>query len=141
MAVAYPGKKSKNNPGGSVLTKDEFIGEAIENWVRHFNNSDKYHQTYFTNKACYLEFHLKHLKVAYKKVKEILMKVEFKLAKETEDEPLTQSQNLLSNDMDVDTEAATENEDAEDILSRRDREQDIARMLNMTDKELFVDGQ
>ena len=141
MAAAYPGKQSKNNPGGSVLTKDEFIGEAIENWVRHFNNSDKYHQTYFTKKACYLEFHLKHLKVTYKKVKEILMKVGFKLAKETEDEPLTQSQNLLSNDMDVETEAATDNEDADDILSRRDKEQDIARMQNMTDKELFVDGQ
>ena len=45
VADPYPGKKSRNNPNGTILTKSEFIEKEVENWVEHFKNSDSYHKT------------------------------------------------------------------------------------------------
>ena len=95
LAEPYPGKKSRNNPKGTVLTKSEFTDKSVETWVRHFENSDEYHKTIFSHKVGYLQTYLKPLKVGYSDVKEKLMAAESKLAQESEEEILTQSQNLL----------------------------------------------
>ena len=35
-APFYPGKKTRNNPTGSMLTRYEFADKVITDWVRHF---------------------------------------------------------------------------------------------------------
>ena len=45
IAPRYPGVYQKNNPNGSVLSKEEFTECAVQEWVKHFNGSDKYENT------------------------------------------------------------------------------------------------
>ena len=68
-APSYPGKTSRNNFKGSLLTKSEFISKAIGNWVRHFEDSDKYHNTGFGENISYLKRHLKYLFVSSNKIR------------------------------------------------------------------------
>ena len=58
VASQYPGKFSKDNPNGSVLNKHEFIESAVRDWVKHFDESDKYENTTMAHKVMYLEHHL-----------------------------------------------------------------------------------
>ena len=82
LAEPYPGKQNRNNPSGSALTKSEFVNTQVEKWVRHFNDSDLYHKTYFSHKVKYLQVYLKTLCVPYKDVKSKLLEVEAKVAQE-----------------------------------------------------------
>ena len=127
MADPYPGKKSRNNPKGTVLTKSEFISETVETWVRHFENIDDYHKTVVSNKVGYLQTYLKLLKVGYSDVKEKLMEVETKLAQENQEEILTQSQNLINSEMDVDSEGDNDIDDCVEDIPRWEREKRLTR--------------
>ena len=40
-APPYPGKKNKNNKGGSELSHSDFVDNVIAVWVKHFENSEK----------------------------------------------------------------------------------------------------
>jgi hypothetical protein len=137
LAEPYPGKKSRNNPKGTVLTKSEFTDKSVETWVRHFENSDEYHKTIFSNKVGYLKTYLKPLKVGYSDVKEKLMAAESKLAQESEEEILTQSQNLLNSEMDVDLEGKNDFEDCVEDVPRWEREKEVNKVLSLTDLEIF----
>ena len=134
LADPYPGKKSRNNPKGTVLTKSEFISETVETWVRHFENSDDYHKTVFSNKVGYLQTYLKLLKVGYSDVKEKLMEVETKLAQENQEEILTQSQNLINSEMD---EGDNDIDDCVEDIPRWEREKEVKKVLSLTDLEIF----
>lgn len=75
-ATAYPGRYGKNNKTGSIKTKQQFLEEAVRFWVEHFEGSDKYENTSLSNKARYLVWHLRALKVNVKKARALIVKVE-----------------------------------------------------------------
>ena len=146
LAEPYPGKQNRNNPSGSALTKSEFVNTQVEKWVRHFNDSDLYHKTYFSHKVKYLQVYLKTLCVPYKDVKSKLLEVEAKVAKEKEDANFESSQNLIDGDMDVDVgdyfgeeNIVREMDDYvdEDEISRWEKEKIVSRILSFSDKEIF----
>ena len=146
LAKPYPGKQSRNNPSGSVLTKSELINCEVEKWVRHFDDSDLYHNTYFTDKVKYLQMYLKLLCVPYKEAKSKLLEVEARVAKDKEDENFASSQNLLGGDMDVDfgdfsdsenNGREMENNDDGDEISRWEKDKIVRRILSFSDKEIF----
>ena len=139
-APFYPGKKSRNNPNGSTLTKFEFVSKTIEDWVKHFDDSDKYHNTGFAEKVGYLKVHLRNLFVGSNEVKETLLAVENKLAENREEENLANSQNFLNTEMDVDNDDGSEPDDPDIMISRWEREQEIEKLLQLTDEEIFESG-
>ena len=143
-APPYPGKKSRNNPEGSLLNKSEFIDSEIDKWVRHFENSEKYHQTYFAVRANYLYCHMKRLFVSSKDIKDKLIKTETKLAKESEDENLSQSQDQISSEMDIDNDSSDSDifrdDETDKKKSRWEKETDIYKVLSLSDEELFETG-
>lgn len=136
-ASHYPGKKSRNNPRGSSLTKDSFIDEEIVKWVRHFNNSDRYNTTPFGHRVMYLRKHLRYLNVPLTDIKEKLMKIERNIAQENVEENIVQSQNLLNNEMDIDVAASASQEKDNSHISRWDIEEQINQILMMTDEQIF----
>ena len=78
-APQYPGKYSRINPNGSILSKQEFLDSAVKAWVDHFKESEKYESTRLSNKVTYLMQHLKHYKTARltkKVVQAMLVKAE-----------------------------------------------------------------
>ena len=75
-AAAYPGKYGRNNKGGSVLTREKFKEEAVRCWIDHFGESEKFENTPLGNKAIYLAYHLKALKVNAKEARALIVKVE-----------------------------------------------------------------
>ena len=48
-AQTYPGKMPRNNKTGSLQSRQEYIDSEIEKWVRHFDNAEKYHKTFFAD--------------------------------------------------------------------------------------------
>ena len=65
------------------------------------------------------------------------MEVENLIAKEREDENLTQSQDFLNDEMDVDYDTTSEKNSVDRRLSRWDREQEIEKLMWLSDDELF----
>ena len=74
--ASYPGKFSRNNKGGSKLSRDEYKEEQVRKWVAHFGDSPKYDNTSLANKVIYLVQHLAPLKVKGTEARAILVKVE-----------------------------------------------------------------
>ena len=139
-APVYPGKKSRNKPNGSSLTKSEYILKAIDIWVKHFDDSDRYHNTAFGNKVTYLKLYLKNLHIGSSEIKEKLLAVENLLAEKTEDENLANSQNLLNNEMEVDMDDGSEPVNTDIMLSRWEREQELEKLMQLSDEEIFGGG-
>ena len=50
VASKYPGIFRRNNPNGSLLSKDEFIECSVKAWVLHFGGSEKYENTSLSKK-------------------------------------------------------------------------------------------
>ena len=134
----YPGKKSKNNKEGSELSRNEFTDKVIEDWIRHFDNDEKYQNATWSNKTIYLVRYLQPLGVANAVAKEKLMEIERKLAKESGSNELTNSQNLLSQEMDI--EAQEDKDLTWDQMSRWAKDQETEKWMDLSDKELFEDG-
>ena len=88
----------------------------------------------------YLRLHLKPLKVELSEVKKKLLKVETKMARDKEEEILTDSQNLLGNDMEVDFEDPPIEIDNPVSESRWEKEHEVNKVLSLTDEELFEKG-
>ena len=81
-APQYPGIYSKDNPNGSLLTKQDFILSAVKAWVDHFKESEKYESTRLSMKVLYLMRHLKHHKtkrLTQKVVQAMIVKAEILL--------------------------------------------------------------
>ena len=57
-APAYPGRKSRNRPGGSVLTREEFLQQETDQWLIYVMNNPLYNTTFIADKAKCLIFHL-----------------------------------------------------------------------------------
>ena len=66
IASKYPGIFGRNNPNGSLLSKEDFIECSVKAWVMHFGESEKYENTSLGKKVVYLTQHLKYLKQGFK---------------------------------------------------------------------------
>ena len=137
-APAYPGKKTKNNKEGVELSKSEFTDKVISDWVRQFEDKDKYQNTPWGVKTMYLMMYLKPLGVGMQAAKEKLIQIETKLAEETEDIELTRSQNILNEDMDIDSQDANNRTAPE--MNQRTKDRQINELLDLSDDELFESG-
>ena len=94
----YPGKFTRNNRNGSILTKEEYIKDVVKKWVEHFGDSEKYHNTSIANKVRYLVRHLGALKVNSKQARAFLVKVEIGLQQQEE-----KSNNTTEEELPIDT--------------------------------------
>ena len=128
-APLYPGKKTKNNKDGTDLSRKEFVAKVIEDWVNHFGDEEKYKTTCWGNKIVYLMRYLEPLGVKRTDAKKLLIDTETKLAKLLQENELTNSQNTLSQEMEIDADFSGR--------SRWAKDQEIIKFLEMSDNELF----
>ena len=133
LAPCYPGKKSKNNPNGTDLSRSEFADKVITDWVKYFTDKESYKRTPWALKSRYLLQYMRPLGVGYQTAKTKLLDIERKLAEVTEDEELTSSQSLHNPMMEIDTERVWSD------MSRRVKDIEIDKWLNLSDKEIFED--
>ena len=137
-APPYPGRKTKNNKDGVELTKNEFTDKVISDWVRHFEDKDRYQNTPWGVKTMYLMLHLKPLGVGMKVAKERLVEMERKLAEEGAENELISSQNNLNDVMEIDNQDTEE--DTWSKMSRRAKDRGIDKILELNNEELFEGG-
>ena len=134
-APPYPGKKNKNNKGGSELSHSDFVDNVIAEWVKHFENSEKYEGAPWGQKIKYLVWYLEPLKVSRSVAKSKLIAVETMLAEEAQKTELTDSQNALCTDMDIDR--AGDGEQTRSDRSRWEKFKEVEQVLKLADDELF----
>ena len=134
-APLYPGKWSRNNKGGSDLSKSDFIDKVIKDWVLYFDNKEKYDETPWYNKTKYLVRYMEPLKVGKSVAKTKLIEIETSLAVEAESDELTNSQNINCSDMEIDKEVNSDKSRTE--RSRWDKFKNVENTLELNDKELF----
>ena len=126
-APIFPGKKTRNNPGGVELSKSEFTDKVIRDWVKYFANKDKYQNTPWSVRTRYLVRFLKPLGVGMQVAKEKLIKVEKMLAEEADDFE------IVDEDMDVEVIPGPES-------SWYLKDKYIKEGLELSDYELFESG-
>ena len=79
IADPYPGKRSKNNPAGSLLTRKEYVEKQVQDWIEHFKDSEQYQHELVTSKVRYLVQHLKVFNMTYKAALKLLVELESRL--------------------------------------------------------------
>ena len=57
-APEYPGRFSRNNQGGVTMSRDKFLQDQTNKWVRHMSDKQEYKKTYMADKALVLLSHL-----------------------------------------------------------------------------------
>ena len=57
-APEYPGRFSRNNLGGVTISRDKFLQDQTNKWVRHMSDKQEYKKTYMADKALVLLSHL-----------------------------------------------------------------------------------
>ena len=135
-APRYPGKQTRNNPNGTHLSKDQFADKVISDWVKHFEDKERYKKAPWSNKATYLLEYMKPLGIGYKAAKTKLLNIERMIAKEEEEEELTRSLSTHSKEMDIDTNEMAEYSDS----CRVAKDFEIDKLLALSDREIFEDG-
>ena len=90
-APAYPGKFRRNNEKGSTITKEEWLQEQTDEWLRHMKGKPAYNKTYLSDKALVLLSHLSNTllvqhrgKVDYPKCRQLVASSEQRLAQQQE---------------------------------------------------------
>ena len=58
-APPYPGKKSRNHPEGSVLTRHEFLQQHSDQWLQYVKDNALFKTSYFSDKLKCLKHHLR----------------------------------------------------------------------------------
>ena len=133
-ALAYPGKKTRNNPDGTVLSKMEYVDKIIPEWIKHFEDKERYKRTPWSTKSAYLVIYMTPIGIGYQATKKKLMEIERKLADETEEEELTRSLSTQSKEMDIDEKEVTESNEQ----SRVKTDFEIDKFLELlSDAEMF----
>ena len=135
LALAYPGQWTRNNKVGSTLSRNQWVNQETEKWVRHFNGSKKYENTCKSNKVRYLVIFLKCLKVKAKEASECLDEIEHKIANER-----LQANVEVMDEVNVSDSLDENEEDIENIklLAKRAKiEMDVQKLMKGTDEELF----
>ena len=134
-APFYPGKKTRNNPAGTPLSRSEFADKVITDWVQHFEDKEKYKRTKWHNKSRYLVTYMKPLGVGYQTVKQKLLDIERKLAEEEKDEELTRSLSVQSTKMDIDIDVTSNPVQSNRVA----KDFEIDKLLEMSDHKIFED--
>ena len=79
-APKYPGKYCRNNKHGVIQTKDEWLNDQTDQWIKHMLNNPAYKKTYTSDKVLTLLHHLsKSLRsgtLDYPKCKKLLQSAE-----------------------------------------------------------------
>ena len=150
-APYYPGKKSKDNRNGSELSRSEFVDKVISNWVEHFNGSELYERAPWHNKTSYLMIYLKPLNITRTEAGQRLIAIEKKLVVEAQDKKLSDSQNMIENDMEIDTgpvdlqispeqsfeDSPEQSPERSSDRSRWHKYKEVETFLKLSDEELF----
>ena len=79
IAPHYPGAFSKDNPSGSLESRNDFLRGVVKSWVSHFKYSRKYENTSLSKKTDLLLHYLKNFRnkrFGWKQAAEILAKIE-----------------------------------------------------------------
>ena len=166
LAESYPGKYSKNNPAGSLLTKKQYTEKQVQDWIDHFGDSQEYQDESFAHKVTYLVRHLKALNITRKETQKFLVQLEGKPADgrarkgkegelenndaEEEMEYETGEENQVAENFDnvemieseYDSDVDMFADDDEDNRDKKRAESDfeLANVLAKSDLELFEEG-
>ena len=84
-APPYPGKWSRENPRGTSVSRSDYIDHLVDNWVKHFEDSQSYQNSTLSHKAKYLVRYLVNVNVNWRKVNakvatKLLVQAEIRLA-------------------------------------------------------------
>ena len=168
-ADPYPGKRGRNTPTGSVLTRKQFIEKQVEDWINHFDDSEEYQNELVSRKAVYLVRHLKVFKIPYKSALKLLVEVESRQKEnDIEDNSQQQIQNegmeededdgnnvqpqetqsdqnidnfdMLDVDQASDVDMFSEDDSEQNDQKRVKTDLELAKILTKTDEELFEGG-
>ena len=150
-AAPYPGAKSRNNPSGSLLSRNEYIEQSVQNWINHFEDSEKYQNSSLSLKGLYLVNHLNLIGVNIKLAKRLLCTIESKQDKTNEsdksemermdtgetDTEEGERMDDVDKEKDGDADMFSDEEDASIQLSRVKSDLEITKVLEKSDRELF----
>ena len=146
-ADLYPGKRTRSNPAGILLTRKEYVAKQVQDWIDHFEDSEQYQSEILSVKVKYLVHHLRVLNITTKVARKLLVELE---SKHQADEGLSAVANSLveiehdENDIDM-----IDNEPPGDVDMFSDDESDgkraayefeLRKVLSKTDTELFELG-
>ena len=130
-APLYPGKKSKDNPGGTKLSRSEFADRVITDWVKFFKDKDRYRSTPWSVKSTYLIIYMKPLGVGYQTAKTKLLDIE-RLIAEGE---LLETKN---EEMEIDYDEVKDFMWA--AMNHYEKDKEVDKWLALSDDKLF-DGE
>ena len=166
-ADPYPGIMRKDNPSGSLLTRQQHIEKQVQDWIDHFEDSDQYQNESVSNKVRYLMRHIKVLNVTRRAATKILVELESKQRESDAQEESAKQMDVVTNEEGVDGDAIPvrdqHNQDTNNVdmideepnsdvdmfsddenpnngQNRRESELELAKVLAKTDKELFEEG-
>jgi hypothetical protein len=103
---------------------------VIEKWVRHFVDKEKYKNTPWGRKTKYLKTYLEPLYVGRSEAQQKLNEIETRVASEIEDNELTESQNNLMGDTEVETK---DSDKKESETSKWGKDEQIRKWMEFTD--------
>ena len=75
-APPYPGKRYRQNPGGSSESRVQWLESESTKWVNNMKNHPKYEATPIAQRSYCLKYHLRKLAVASSECRKILIKIE-----------------------------------------------------------------
>ena len=72
--VIYPGKRNRNNKGGTLLTKQEWMKGEVNKWVTRMKEDINYNETIHSRKALLLNNWMRKTfnSISMKNVKQLL---------------------------------------------------------------------
>ena len=116
-AAPYPGAKSRNNPSGSLLSRNEYIEQSVQHWINHFEDSEKYQNSSLSIKGLYLVKHLSLIGVNIKLARRLLCTIESKQDKTNESDKSEMER--------MDTGDTEEGERMDDVDKEKDGDADM----------------
>ena len=137
IADPYPGKWSKNNPAGSLLTRKEYVEKQVQDWIEHFKDSEQYQHELVTSKVRYFMQHLKVFNMTYKAVLKLLVELESRL-KETDADDISVGQ-MQDEVMDEDTEVGDSSQLGGNEHDQNENSVEMFDDENSSDVDMFGD--
>ena len=166
-ADPYPGKRSRKNPSGSLLTRQQHIEKQVQDWISHFKDSDRYQNDTVYNKVKYLMRYLKGLNVTNRAATKLLVELESKHSESdsqeenakqmevetnedgvdnnaipVEDQHIQDTSNfdMIEEEQNSDVDMFSDDENHNNEKKRTESELELAKVLAQTDTELFEEG-
>ena len=147
----YPGLFSRNNPGGSLKNRDEFILQKTREWYSYVKDNPKYSISWRSDNVAALRKYLMKFKVYSTKSKKLNNAACSKLLELVESANKTKEHypNIASQVMEVDDKMKGDTDDSKDDDSnenvrygegRTSYEKSLADILKRSDRELFESG-